>query len=278
MSTTAEGGSACHSEPGRQARAAVRAHQGRAARTGRVRGHGRGDRRPHREQGAGPRRRGPPASRSLHRRHLLGPARRAALAQGRAAAPRSSSTTRPAAGHQGPLEDEQGRAGASRRPAVRIFSPGRCARRPAPRTRSSGRLPPRPALHRGRGRATGRRARSGSAGSSSEGSSPLGGGFPADKSRSTRNRTPAPSGLGPDPEGRPGAAGHDARLGHAELGVVHQVIVNPELAGHGAGEQAGGLQERRVGRDQQLEGGAGRVHHPRGRAAFRRRPRRSRGS
>ena len=74
--------SSCPQTVERQARTPVRAHQGRPEGTGQGRGHGGGDRRPHRQQGAGAAWREQDGEPDLGERHLVGAPGRPALAQG----------------------------------------------------------------------------------------------------------------------------------------------------------------------------------------------------
>ena len=133
---TRSGATRCRSPPGRRSASASTSTSRRASSSGAGRGQGRGDRRPHREQGAGASRRGPPAQPDLDRRHLLGPARRAAIAPRRRRADLRPAPQRGAAArHQGPLEDDQGRAGAGPRalaPAPGDDGPGSADRTKGP--------------------------------------------------------------------------------------------------------------------------------------------------
>ena len=97
---------------GHEARSSVRAHQGVVARAWILGGRGRGDRRPHRQQGTRAPRGGEGAVPALAGGHLLRATGRSPLSP--ALAPRAHE--RPAVrgsqvdGHQGPVDDEQGAA------------------------------------------------------------------------------------------------------------------------------------------------------------------------
>ena len=277
MSTTAEGGSACHSRPGAPnengSTSTSRAAWSRVVRR-------RWPRRSpawtvNKEAWLGEAR-----TRSRSSTDDISSGRRGGLGPigGRGAGRTKELGQRgPRAGDQGPLEDDQGSVGARARPAVRTSA--RVGRPPTGTTneivRSSSSPSSSTSGKRPRNRAS---ARSGSAGSSSEDRSSFGGGFAADESRSTRNRTPAPVELGPDPRDAPGRPATTHASDTPSLASSTRSSSTPSWRATAPANRRAVSRNAGSAGDRQLEGGARGVHHPRGRTAFRRRPRRSRGS